>query len=111
MGVTFMVLLAVLSAGFGSLTPLETLTLFVMVLPRAVESTFTTTVTVALLPLFRVPRLQVNAPPEGREQLPWLAVLETTVTTVVPVGGSTGNVSATVTPVAGIGPLLVTVIV
>jgi hypothetical protein len=62
----------------------------------------TTIVTVALAPLARVPRVQVMV--LVPLQLPWLADEETNVT-------PEGRVSVTATPVAVLGPLLVTVMV
>jgi hypothetical protein len=64
----------------------------------------TTTVIVAFAPFAKLPRLHVKTPPEGTPQVPWLGLAESNVTLA-------GNVSVTVTPVAELGPLLVTVIV
>ena len=60
----------------------------------------TTMVTVAEAPLARSPRAQVTV--VVPEQLPWLAVDDRALR-------PDGSVSVTVTPVAGFGPLLVTV--
>ena len=92
------VLVAVLFAGFGSLTADETVAVFVTI-PGVVD-VFTTSAMVAAPPFARVPRLLVTGPVP--EQEPWLGVLETNV-------DPAGSVSTTVTPVAVDGPLLVTV--
>ena len=86
---------AVLFVGTGSVSFAATLAVFVSV-PAAVG--LTTIVTVALAVFASVPRLQLTV----AVQVPWLGVAETNVTPV-------GTVSVKVTPVAGDGPLLVTV--
>jgi hypothetical protein len=93
--VTGVLRVAVLFPGTGSVSLAATLAVFVTV-PAAVG--VTTIVTVALAALARVPRLQLTA----AVQVPWLGVAETNVTPV-------GTASVKVTPVAGDGPLLVTV--
>lgn len=68
----------------------------------------TTIVTLALAPFARLPRLQVTVPSLGgdfdveRVQLPWVEETELKWTVA-------GKGSVTVTPVAGCGPLFVTV--
>lgn len=91
---TVVLTVAVLFPGTGSVSLAATLAVFVSV-PAAVG--LTTIVTVALAVFARVPRLQLTV----AVQIPWLGVTETKVTFV-------GTASVKVTPVAGDGPLLVT---
>jgi len=93
--VTVVLTVAVLFPGTGSVSLAAMLAVFVTV-PAAVG--MTTIVTVALAAFAKVPRLQLTA----AVQVPWLGVAETNVTPV-------GTASVKVTPVAGDGPLLVTV--
>lgn len=69
--------------------------------PTVAESTETTTVIVAVPPLARLPNAPVIVP-DALVAVPWLAVADTNVT-------PDGNTSVTVTPVASLGPALVTV--
>jgi len=94
------VLVAVLLAGFGSLTADDTVAVFDNI-PGVADAVITSAM-VAVPPFARVPRLQVTVLVPVQE--PWLGVLETNV-------DPAGSVSTTVTPVAVKGPLLVTVIV
>jgi hypothetical protein len=89
---------AVLFAVFGSDSLPVTRAVLVIV---PVAPGVTTIVTVAVAPLAKFPMLQVTIPPDC-VQLPWLGV-------AVPYATLEGNVSVIVTPVAGNGPLLVTV--
>src|SRR5947207_2867959 len=89
---------AVLLAGFGSAS--LPLTVAELVMLPAVAGEVTVMVIVALAPEARLPTEQVTVPAEFAH--PVLA--ETKVT-------PTGRVSVTVTPVAGLGPLLVAVTV
>jgi hypothetical protein len=98
---TFVPAVALLFAVFGSLWVADTLAVLA-ILPEVVV--VTTTVTVALAPLAKLPRLQVNVPPDGAPQLPWPGVAELKVTLE-------GMVSVRLTPVAVFGPLLVMVTV
>src|SRR6266850_508174 len=93
--VTGVFTVAVLFPGAGSVSLATTLVVFVTV---PVAAGLTTMVTVALAALARVPRLQLTVV----VQVPWLGVAETNVTPA-------GTASVRVTPVAGDGPLLVTV--
>jgi len=86
---------AVLFVGTGSVSFAATLAVFVRV-PTAVG--LTRIVTVACPEFASVPRLQLTV----AVQVPWLGVAETKVTLA-------GTASVKVTPVAGEGPLLVTV--
>jgi hypothetical protein len=87
---------AALLVKFGSLSAAATEAVLLSV-PRVAGATLTTTVTVAPLPLARVPRLQGRA-----VQLPWLEATETGLTPA-------GSVSLTVTAEAELAPLLVIV--
>ncbi len=98
---TFVVAVELLFARLGSDSVADTLAAL-PIIPAVVV--VTVSVTVALAPLAKFPRLHVNTPPDGAAQLPWLVVVEPTFTAV-------GSVSVSVTPVAGSGPLFVTVIV
>ena len=89
---------AVLLAGSGSETPLDTVAELLRV-PAAVG--MITIVTVADEALVKVPRLQMTIPVPLH--VPWLKVEEVNVT-------PPGKVSVTSTPVAVSGPLLVIVI-
>jgi hypothetical protein len=93
--VTAVVTLAELLAVLGSGSVAVTDAVLVM-LPAATGLMMM--VTVAVAALARVPRLQLTA----AVQVPWLGVAETNVTPV-------GTASVKVTPVAGDGPLLVTI--
>src|SRR5688572_15552784 len=100
-GATGVLVTTVLLKGLGSGTSLVT----VAVLPSgpvAVAPTLRTTVTVALAPGARVPRLQTSG--LGAPQEPWLGVAEPKVTLA-----DSGRVSVTMTLVAALGPWLVTV--
>ena len=88
---------AVLFSGLGSETEELTMAVFVIV-PTVVG--VTTMLTAAFTPVAIVPRLQVIV--AAPVQLPWLDVTETKVTPA-------GNLSVSVTPVAGEGPLLLAV--
>src|ERR1700730_17424357 len=92
---------AVLFAVLGSGWEADTRAVFVIVL--VCDGLVTLMLIVALAPLARLPTVQVTVPAEF-VQLPWLDVAETKVTPL-------GRVSVTVTPVAGLGPLLVATIV
>lgn len=69
--------------------------------PVVPESTVTVTVTVAVPPLTILPSVPVIVP-AALVAVPWLDVAETKVTPA-------GKTSVTVTPVASLGPMLVTV--
>jgi hypothetical protein len=97
-GFTVVVVVQLLLPVFGSVTPLVTLAVLLSV-PTAAAPGVTTMVTVALAPLAKVPIEQVIV--AVPVQLPGLDVAETNVTFA-------GKVSVTVTPVAALGPLLVT---
>ena len=98
--------MAVLLALLGSAAPELTLAVPVMVEPpRAL--TFTTSVTVKLAPLFRFATLQVTVPvppTAGAVQEPRLVC---TLTKLVPAG----TASLATTPLAAVGPWLLTVMV
>jgi len=85
---------------FGSLTPEDTLALFVI---EPVDGGVTLTVTVAPAPFVIVPRLQVTVP-DAWVQLPCDAEAELNVTPL-------GRLSETLTAVALEGPALLTPIV
>jgi len=101
-GLTVVVVVAVLLLGVGSLVNAATLAVFVRV-PDALGA-FTTISTVALAPLGKMPRLHTTV--LVPEQVPVLGVAETNATPA-------GNASVRVTPlvVAGMAgvPLFVTV--
>jgi hypothetical protein len=101
--VTAVVVVAVLFAGFGSATALATVTVFVIVVPPAAAVGVTTMVAVALAPAANVPIVQVTVPP-ACVQVPAVDIADTKITLA-------GSVSVSVVPVAGFGPLLVTVTV
>ena len=88
---------ALLFAEFGSDSFAEALAVSVSV---PVAEVLTAIATEALEPLANVPRLQVTEP----LQVPWLGVEEINVT-------PEGRESERVTPVAGEGPLFITIIV
>src|SRR5216684_1797309 len=88
---------AVLLAVFGSGS--LPLTVAVLVMVPAVAGAVALMVIVALAPEARLPTVQVTVP-DAWVQVPWLEVAEPKVTPL-------GRVSVTVTPVAGLGPLLV----
>jgi len=95
-GFTVALALAVLLAGLGS----GSVAVIVAVLVNVpVVFGFTTTITVALVPLARLPIVQVV---NGLVQVPWLGVVPTNVPPA-------GSVSVRTTFVAGEGPLLVMV--
>jgi hypothetical protein len=99
--ITVVVALAVLLAVLGSLSVAVTLTLLVIVPPSV--GALTTIVTVADPALAIVPRLQVTVPALWL-QVPWVGVADTKPTLA-------GNVSVTLTPVAVLGPALLTLTV
>ena len=99
-------IVALLLVVFGSTELPLTLTLAVLVIFPATVGV-TTIVTVAVVPLAILPRLQVTVPvwpASGVLQLPWVDVAETNFTLV-------GSVSVIPTLVAVSGPLLATTIV
>ena len=88
--------MSALFPGVGSVTLLATLAVFIIV-PEIVTLVVTTIVMVAELPLLRLVRLQVTAPPASPQGPPWLGVAETKVTLM-------GRVSVTMTFAASDGP-------
>ena len=92
---------AVLFVRFGSGVALDTVAVFVLG-PTAELPVRATTVTTALLPELRLPRLQVTGP--APEQVPSLGIAESNVMPA-------GIASTSVTAVAVEGPRFVTVIV
>ena len=70
-----------------------------VIVPVVEESTVTTMVTVAVLPLAMSPKLQVTMPSASLQGPPWLGLADTKVTPA-------GKVSVTITPVASEGPVL-----
>jgi hypothetical protein len=99
--VTVVVALALLFALLGSAWVAVTVALLVMTPPET--GAVTAIVTVALDPLARPPRLHVTVPALWL-QVPWVAVADTNVTPL-------GRVSVRVTPVAPLGPALLTLTV
>src|SRR5262249_41745739 len=102
-GWTVVVVVTVLFKGLGSSVRLETVALFMIVpIAAAVGGTMMVTVTVALT--FSVPMAAVTVPPDCAGGNPGPVAAETNVTPA-------GRTSVRVTPVASLGPRLVTVIV
>jgi hypothetical protein len=99
--VTVVVAVALLFALLGSLSAAVTLALLVMVPPEV--GAVTVMVTVADPALAIVPRLHVTVP-LACVHVPWVGVADTNVTPA-------GSVSVRVTPVAVLGPALLTVTV
>src|SRR4051794_1242904 len=100
-GVTVVVTLAALFVGIRSDAVLVTAAAF-MIEGDAAEDGFTTIVTVAVAPEIRVPRLAVTVPLACVGVVPSDDEAETKVALV-------GSTSLSDTPVAALGPLLVTV--
>lgn len=97
---------------FGSTVagPALTLALFVMFRPWAVSSIDMVTVTITLLPLAILPRLQVTVlpAPDEKQEEDELDAMNVAIVAPEP-AGSSGSVSVRVTPVAVAGPALLTV--
>jgi hypothetical protein len=99
--VTVVVAVALLFALLGSASVAVTLAVLVIVPPAL--GAITEIVTVADPPLAIVPRLHVTVP-LACVHVPWVAVADTKVTPA-------GNVSVKVTPLAPLGPALLTLTV
>jgi len=99
--VTVVLAVALLLPAFGSFSVAVTLAVLVSV--PLETGAVTTMVTVALDPLAIDPRLQVTVPALW-VQVPWVGVADTKITPA-------GNVSVRVTPVAALGPALLTLTV
>jgi hypothetical protein len=99
--VTVVLAVALLFALFGSPSVAVTLAVLVMVPPDV--GAVTVMVTVALEPLAIDPKLHVTVPALWL-QVPWVAVADTKITPL-------GRVSVRVTPLAPLGPALLTLTV